>query len=325
MKPAFMIRIIDRDQPGLDMDRHHEQKHACPASRNQLEILSLHLASIEHRLDKMHEVSHSLSMAIRVRWTREELLIVLNLYHKLRFGQFDQRQIVVIELAKKMQRTPSSIAMKLSNLASLDPALKLRGIKGLEGASNLDSAIWEEYHSNPAELVPLSQERFDALFTNSTSETTEVLPGIGVITRKLPAYGITETKALVKQRRGQDYFRDIVLNNYDNRCAITALPIRELLIASHILPWRSHETERLNVRNGICLNRLHDAAFDKGLIYFDDELCLMLSKRLKSFLPNSIVTEQFETYEGKTLKLPTDAVLPEISFIVEHRIKSSVN
>ena len=76
----------------------------------------------------------------RVRWTRDQLLVVLNLYHKLRFGQFDQRQPVVVDLAQRLGRTPSAVAMKLSNLASLDPALKLRGVQGLEGASNLDRA-----------------------------------------------------------------------------------------------------------------------------------------------------------------------------------------
>lgn len=35
-------------------------------------------------------------------WTRDELLIVINLYHKLRFGQFDQRQRVVIDLANRI-------------------------------------------------------------------------------------------------------------------------------------------------------------------------------------------------------------------------------
>ena len=60
-------------------------------------------------------------------------------------------------------------------------------------------------------------------------------------------------------------FRKIVLNNHDNRRAVTGLPIRDLLIASHILPWHSHENERLNVRNGIALNRLLDAAFDRHI------------------------------------------------------------
>ena len=81
-------------------------------------------------------------MAEPRRWSREELLVVLNLYEKLRFGQFHSRQPVIIEVAEKMQRTPGSLAMKLSNLASLDPKLKARGIVGLQGASNLDKAVW---------------------------------------------------------------------------------------------------------------------------------------------------------------------------------------
>ena len=63
------------------------------------------------------------------RWSREELLVVLNLYGKLRFGRFHSRQPVVVEVAEKMQRTPGSLAMKLSNLASLDPKLQARAVK----------------------------------------------------------------------------------------------------------------------------------------------------------------------------------------------------
>jgi len=263
-------------------------------------------------------------MASGKRWNREELLIVLNIYHKLRFGQFDQRQAVIIDLAQRIGRTPSAVAMKLSNLASLDPALKLRGITGLEGASNLDRAMWEEYHANPAELVPRGQERFDALFVADEHETVEVIPGKGIRTRKRPPAGETETTALAKQRRGQDYFRDIVLNNYDNRCGITGLPVRELLIASHILPWRDHEAERLKVSNGICLNRLHDAAFDQGLIGFNDELRMLLSSRLKSFLPQESVASHFAAYEGNILHFPNDAVPPEIPFIMEHRVRYKI-
>ncbi len=139
------------------------------------------------------------------------------------------------------------------NLASLDPALKLRGIDGLQGASNLDRKMWDEFHENPAELVPLSQERFDALFVEPETETTEVIRGSGIRRIARPPSGDTEVTRSTKQRRGQDYFREIILNNYGNRCAITGLPIRELLIASHILPWCNHEAERLNVRNGIAL------------------------------------------------------------------------
>jgi hypothetical protein len=258
-------------------------------------------------------------MAARIRWTREQLLIVLNLYHKLRFGQFDQRQPVIIDLAMRLGRTPSAVAMKLSNLASLDPALKLRGIHGLQGASNLDREVWDEFHANPAELIPLSQQHFDALFVDAESETTEVIPGTGIRRITRPPTGDTEILRPTEQRRGQRYFRDAVLNNYDNRCALTGLPIRELLIASHILPWADHEAERLNVSNGIALNRLHDAAFDQGLIAFDDRLCLMLSKRLRDLLPHDAVKTSFEVHCGQSLQLATDAIPPDEGFLAKHR------
>lgn len=263
-------------------------------------------------------------MPARIRWTRDELLIVLNLYHKLRFGQFDQRQPVIIELATRIGRTPSAVAMKLSNLASLDPVLKLRGIKGLEGASNLDREVWDEFHAAPDEFIPLSQERFDGLFVDAEHETTEVIPGTGIRRIARPPTGDTETVRPTKQRRGQGYFRDAVLNNYDNHCAVTGLPVRELLIASHILPWRYHEAERLNVRNGIALNRLHDAAFDQGFIAFDDELRLLLSKRLRNFLPHAAVKQQFEAYEGQPLHLPEDAIPPDAGFLARHRERFSI-
>lgn len=255
-----------------------------------------------------------------MNWTRDELLIVLNLYHKIPFGLFDKSQKVIIDLAAAMHRTPGSVAMKLSNLASLDPALKLRGIKGLSGASNLDREMWEEFHSKLAELVPLSQERFDALFTQASDETTEVIPGIGIRRRATRPTGPTEISSLAKRRRGQDYFRDMVLNNYGNRCALTGLPIRELLIASHILPWSSHEAERLNVRNGIALNRLHDAAFDQGLIGFDDDLRLILSTRLRETLPQAAIQHSFAAFENHPLNVPDDGFTPDLGFVKAHRV-----
>jgi hypothetical protein len=197
----------------------------------------------------------------------------------------------------------------------------LRGIDGLQGASNLDRKMWDEFHENPAELIPLSQERFDALFVETEGETTEVIPGSGIRRIARPPTGETEITRPTKQRRGQEYFREIILNNYGNRCAITGLPIRDLLIASHILPWRNHESERLNVRNGIALNRLHDAAFDQGLIAFDDGLRLLLSKRLQLLVAHESVKSHFEAYEGKPLDLPDDAIPPDSEYLSKHRMR----
>jgi putative restriction endonuclease len=97
--------------------------------------------------------------------------------------------------------------------------------------------------------------------------------------------------------------------------------VRELLVASHILPWGLHEKERLNVRNGLCLSRLHDAAFDRGLITFDDDLRLVISKRLKREMSQRAVAESFIAYASEPLSLPDDAALPDPAFLAEHRAK----
>ncbi len=255
-------------------------------------------------------------------WTRQELLIALNLYHKLTFGQLHARQPAIVALAKKLGRGANSVAMKLSNFASLDPALRLRGIKGLEGASNLDRIIWKEFHENLNEAVPASEELLRKLFSADENSSLEILPKEGVRVRRLPPTGATEIMATVKQRRGQEYFRDAVLNNFGCCCGITQLAFRELLIASHILPWGTHTAERLNVRNGLCLSRLHDAAFDQGLITFDDNYKLVLSARLKAEMPQRSVAENFGAYEGESLRFPEDAVPPDLAFVAQHRTKT---
>src|ERR1700712_2012490 len=103
-------------------------------------------------------------MIPRKQWTRDELLIALNVYHKLTFGQLHARQPVIIELAKKLGRGANSLAMKLCNFASLDPALKLRGIKGLPSTSVLDRTVWTEFHADLNETVPASEGALRTLF-----------------------------------------------------------------------------------------------------------------------------------------------------------------
>ena len=77
--------------------------------------------------------------------------------------------------------------------------------------------------------------------------------------------------------------------------------------------------ERLNLRNGLALSRLHDAAFDRGLITFDDNLRLLLSPRLKQEMGQRAVAENFGAYAGEALCLPDDATPPDPAFLAGHR------
>jgi hypothetical protein len=82
----------------------------------------------------------------------------------------------------------------------------------------------------------------------------------------------TEAERLVVQRVGQDVFRRALLQYWDGRCAVTGISDSALLRASHIVPWSacSSDAQRLDVNNGLLLSALWDAAFDAGLVTFDD-------------------------------------------------------
>jgi hypothetical protein len=90
-------------------------------------------------------------------------------------------------------------------------------------------------------------------------------------TKNLPR--TTEVERLVVQRVGQDIFRDRLLRYWDSVCPLTGIAELALLRASHIKPWSrcDSDAERLDVHNGLLLSALWDAAFDAGLVSFDDD------------------------------------------------------
>jgi putative restriction endonuclease len=91
----------------------------------------------------------------------------------------------------------------------------------------------------------------------------------------------TEREATVRQRIGQDLFRDGLMVLWEGRCAISDLDEPTLLRASHALPWAlASDAERLDVFNGLLLAAHLDAAFDGGLIAVEADGTVLLSSRL---------------------------------------------
>ena len=92
----------------------------------------------------------------------------------------------------------------------------------------------------------------------------------------------TERKGLVTSRVGQGFYRQELIKKFDNKCAVTGINLEEILIASHIIPWRhSNDEERLDIENGILLSPLYDALFDKNLISFQDNGDIIISKKIQ--------------------------------------------
>ena len=126
--------------------------------------------------------------------------------------------------------------------------------------------------------------------------------------------------SVTKRRKGQDYFRRMILSNYNYCCALTGIDIPQLLIASHIIPWedKKHKLDRLNPCNGICLSALYDKAFDKGLITFSPiDYTVCLSPALREHETQEYFNQHFGIIIGRKLTLPTE-FLPKREFLEYH-------
>jgi putative restriction endonuclease len=244
-------------------------------------------------------------------WTEEESILAINLYCKIPFGQMHSRNADVIALAQLIDRSPSSIARKLGNFASFDPKLRARGVKGLENASKLDKHIWNEYMQNWDEQFIESEK----LLAKKKHTTIEQLNHIDL--DNLKDIQGKERERLVTIRVNQSLFRKIVLTNFNNQCCITGIKQTELLVASHILPWSKHHADRLNPKNGLALNYLHDKAFDCGLLTITEDLKIKVSS---SFLKNQdilSIKQNFIDYDGKSLIEP-QKFFPDTEFLKIH-------
>ncbi len=245
-------------------------------------------------------------------WTREELILLMNLYCKLPFGKMNHANPTIIQFAELIGRTPSSIALKLSNLASFDPTLKARGVRGAVNASKLDREIWNEFYGNWDEALLQSEE----ILAQKQHSTIEKINKVEL--DQLPKDG-KEKERLIKTRVNQSLFRNIVLATYNHECCITGLKKDELLIASHIIPWSKDDKNRLNPMNGLCLNALHDKAFDSGLIAIcPEDYTVVLSSELKQKKNiNTALESHFIIYENQQIHLP-DKFLPQSEFLDYH-------
>lgn len=247
----------------------------------------------------------------RRNWTKEELIVAFNLYLKLPFGKMHRSNPEIIHLSNLIGRTPSSVAMRLTNFASIDPYHQARGVLGLPGGARQCQPIWDEFASNREDLL-FESERILAQFENQSLEEkyAESLQDVSELT------GETKVRE-VKTRVNQNVFRQIILTNYSGKCAISGIDISDFLVASHIIPWSKNEKERLNPENGICLSSLYDKAFDKGYIGFSTKYEILLSKSLTEHSEKDFYTRFFSHLKNLKIQLP-QRFTPKKEFLEFH-------
>lgn len=242
-------------------------------------------------------------------WTREEEIIVFNLYCKIPFKKSSKFHPDVIRIANIIGRTPSAVNMKVGNFGRLDPKLKEKNITGLANGSKLDEEIWNEFNNNWDDLAFESERLISQYLHNDISDEKE--DDIIIPQGK-------ERITTVKQRINQDFFRKAVLSSYNSSCCITGISNVEMLIASHIKPWKdSSDNEKTNPTNGLCLNALHDKAFDRGFITIDENYTIHISNDVSDIVDGCAVDRYFKFYDNKKIILP-DKFMPDKEFLCYH-------
>jgi putative restriction endonuclease len=244
-------------------------------------------------------------------WTREELILAFNLYLKLPFGKMHSRTPEIVDLANLMDRTANSIAIRLSNFAACDPFHQRRGVKGLIGGIKQCQPIWNEFFQNQEALVFESEK----ILANKENQTLE--NKYNKLLFDIENLKGEDKLREVKTRVNQDVFRQIILANYSGKCALTGIDLPDLLVASHIIPWKDNKGERLNPENGICFSALYDKAFDKGLIGVNENYHILLSKKLKKRSNQDFYVQYFAPFDDKMISIP-DRYKPKKEFLEYH-------
>ena len=242
-------------------------------------------------------------------WTRDEEIIVFNLYCQIPFQASSKNHPDVIRVAKLIGRSPSAVNMKIGNFGSFDETLRNRGIVGLTNASKLDKKIWLEFNGNWDKLTFESERLIVKLKGENIEDEANDFP-LGY-----------EKISTVRQRVNQSFFRNSVIASYGNSCCITGLSNTQLLNASHIKPWaESNDSEKTNPCNGLCLNALHDKAFDRGLITVTPNYVIYVSKHIRDIYDGKTVERFFGCYNGIKIRMP-EKFAPKKDFLMYHNEK----
>jgi putative restriction endonuclease len=247
---------------------------------------------------------------MNTNWSREEHILAFNLYCKIPFTKINAKYQPVKDLARILGRTDGSVAMKLANFARLDPVLKARNVSGLTRGAKGEEDIWNEFNEDWNNLG-YESEKILARYKGVSIEESA-----GIDIEGIPAEG-KEREATVKVRVNHNFFSNTVRASYEFKCCITGLKVPDLLVAGHIKPWAKDLKNGTNPSNGLCINALHDRAFENGLITVTPDYIIKVSEALIHKLPKPEEDVFFIPYQDKKIILPK-RFLPSKEFLEWH-------
>ncbi len=229
-------------------------------------------------------------------WTREQLIMALNVYCKIPFKDVKEWHPIIQKYAPLIGRSPIALKMKVGNFGRFDPNLRAKGIIGLGHGGNAEESVWNEFWNNTEKLA-FESER---LFAERSGKTIEEFAAID--TQHIPQG--SEREVIVRQRVNQQFFREIVLTAYLNQCCITGISNNSLLEACHISDWAEDVNNRTNPKNGLCMNPLFHRAYDKFLLAITPDFNIIISEQMLSGAKDNSFYSYLREIHGRSILLP---------------------
>lgn len=241
-------------------------------------------------------------------WTKEDIMVIFNLYCKLPFKENTINNSLIEEYARMLNRSSNSIIMKISDLGKLDPELKRYSNVAEIYGQKLDRDVWNDFNKNPMQFVYNSEKLIARAYGCSVSELED-------LDNNLPKG--CHPKDPVRRKMGFIFFRKVVLSSYNNTCCISGVRNPLLVEACHITEWDDDENKIVNPRNGLCLNYLMHKAYDRKLVSVSPDYKINISEKMIT----SAMREDFRTYlksiNGRHIFLP-DRFSPSRDLLAMH-------
>ena len=248
-------------------------------------------------------------MAKNEPWTREQLIMALNVYCKIPFKDVKEWHPVIQKYAPLIGRSPVALKMKVGNFGRFDPVLKAKGIVGLSNGSKAEEPIWNEFWGNSDQLAYESEKLF-AKYAGKTIEEYTAIDTLSIPEGR-------EREVIVRQRVNQSFFREAVLTAYLSKCCITGISNNSLLEACHISDWASDANNRTNPRNGLCMNPLFHRAYDKYLIAITPDCKIIVSEQMLSETMDESFLLYLQSIQGRNIIMP-EKFLPDKDLLALH-------
>ena len=205
--------------------------------------------------------------------------------------RFNQRQTISLYSRFSVQR-----------LAATNKIATYRDTNGQSVISFLPDYLGL-YLENLAKIHLLDDAELLSLTTESDSLNSSNADGF----TDFPEGHLTITHTRYKR---DPRFKSIVYEAYNNKCAMCSIGL-ELIEAAHIVP-HSHEKGTDEIGNGISLCALHHTAYDRSLIYFDDEFNILINNSKMEYLEKVGLDSGFRKFQALAfdkIQLPTNHTL----------------